>query len=72
MRLCTISRISRTTLGSFGCATEAAAISSCEPISMCPKTFMMMQEWWAVIARPDSETMCGSGTPSFTQMRCTL
>ncbi len=68
----TISRISRTTLCSPGCTTEAAVISAREPISMLPKTFMMMQEWCAVTARPDSETMCGSGTPSFAQMRCTL
>ena len=39
---------------------------------MWPKTFMMMQEWWAVTARPDSETRCGSGTPSFMHTRCTL
>ena len=67
-----ISRISRTTLASFGCGSEAAAISSGEPISIEPNTFMMMQAWCAVTARPDSETMCGSGTPSFTQTRCTL
>ncbi len=39
---------------------------------MLPNTFMMMQEWCAATARPDSETMCGSGTPSLRQIRCVL
>jgi len=59
-------------LGSLGPTVAAAAICSAEPISMWPNTFMMMQEWWAVVARPDSDTTCGSGTPSFMQTRCTL